>query len=108
MVRFGWLFVVGCVAALLTAGPASAGPILDWFFPDDTPAPAYSPLRYWAPAAGRAYDNHHGPKVSVHAPDRHPEIAPTCTILTFPCPAVAPAATLIRPPTAPPESRFRY
>jgi hypothetical protein len=100
--------VLVCAAALLPARAANAGPLMDHLVPDDGPEPAYSRLRFWAPALARLHDKCHGPKLGVYAPDRHPEIPPTTTILTFPCPAVEPAATLIRPPTPPAESKFRY
>jgi hypothetical protein len=109
MVRNRPLTVVLIVAAgLLWASTASAGPIMDWLFPDDGPTPSYSPLRYWAPAIGRLHDNCQGPKLGVYAPDRHPEIPPTYTILKFPCQPVDPAATIIEPPTPPATSRFKY
>ena len=110
MVRLRRLTAAALVfaAALLPAGNASAGPLMDRLVPDDGPEPAYSPLRFWAPTLARLHDKCHGPKLGVYAPDRHPEIPPTYTILKFPCPPVEPAATLIRPPTPPAESRFRY
>ena len=74
----------------------------------DCPPPSYSPLRYWTPGLARLHDDCHGPKLNVYAPDRHPEIPPTVTILKFPCPAALPGATIIEPPTPPPTSRFRY
>ena len=79
-------------AGLLPMSRASAGPFLHWLFPDDGPAPAYSPLRYWAPGLGLVYDKFHGPKVSVYPPDRHPEVPPTDVISRYPCPPVDPAA----------------
>ncbi len=104
------LTVIGLVvaAALWFARPASAGPVLDWLFPDDGPTPTYSPGRYWAPRLGRVNDDHHGPKLGLYATNLHPEIQPTYTILSFPCPPVLPAATLIEPPTPPATSRFKY
>jgi hypothetical protein len=96
------------VAGVWSANSAKAGPLMDWLFPDDGPSPSYSPLRYWAPALGRVNDKVHGPKLSVYAPDRHPEVPPTFTIRNFPHPAVDPAATIIEPPTPPESSRFRY
>jgi hypothetical protein len=110
MMRMRSLTLAALVLAvgLVTASTASAGPIMDWLFPDDGPTPSYSPLRYWAPAVGRVHDNHSGPKLDVYAPDRHPEIAPNYTILKFPCPPVTPEATIIEPPTPPAESRLRY
>jgi hypothetical protein len=96
------------VAGLALASSARAGPVLDWLFPDDGPTPAYSCLRYWAPAVGRVQDHFHGPKEAVYAPDRHPEIPVDFTILHYQCPAAVPADTLIPVPTPPPESRFRY
>jgi hypothetical protein len=110
MVRIRLLTVAALVflAGLVSTDTAHAGPLKDWLFPDDGPSPSYSPLRYWAPALGRVHDKVHGPKMSVDPPDRHPEIPPTFTILTFPHPAVDPAATTIEPPTPPATSRFRY
>ena len=87
---------------------ASAGPLIDYFFPGLHSGSSYSPFRYWAPGAARLSDDIHGPKLSVYPPDRHPEIPPTYLILKYPCPAVPPAATIIEPPTPPAESRFRY
>jgi len=95
-------------AGLVSAGTASAGPLKDWLWPDDTEAPAYSRLRYWAPGASRIHDYFHGPKLDVYPPDRHPEIAPTFNILNYPAPAAAPGATIIPPPTPPATSKFRY
>ena len=110
MVRFRRLTVVALVlvAALCFARPASAGPVLDWLFPDDGPAPTYSPLRCWAPRLGRINDDAHGPKLSIYATNLHPEIQPNYTILSFPCPPVLPAATIIPTPTPPATSRFKY
>jgi hypothetical protein len=72
------------------------------------PPPAYySPFRYWTPALARAYDCCFGPKLSVYAPDRHPEIPPGFKILTYPCPPAAPSATLIPLPEPPASSRVR-
>jgi hypothetical protein len=87
---------------------ATAGPLLDWFCPNDCPPPSYSPARFWAPAAARVHDFCHGPKIPVYPPDRHPEIPPTFTILKYPCPAALPAATIIEPPTPPADSKFKY
>src|SRR5229473_1041618 len=95
-------------AGLVPASTATAGPLKDWLCPSDCPTPSYSPFRYWAPRMARVNDDIHGPKLNVYAPDRHPEITPTHTILKFPCPAVEPAATVIEPPSAPATSRFRY
>jgi hypothetical protein len=111
MVRIHWLSVAALIvfAGLAPARKANAGPIKDWLCPGgDCPSPSYSPFRYWAPRLARVHDATHGPRLSVYAPDRHPEISPTFTILRFPCPAVDPAATLIEPPTPPASSRFRY
>jgi hypothetical protein len=102
------------VAALLLAGglvpanPASAGPIADWFGCGDCPPPSYSPFRYWAPRLARFHDCLHGPCLPVYAVNLHPEITPSCYILKYPCPAAAPAETLIPTPTPPATSRFRY
>ncbi len=95
-------------AALLPTCTARAGPLLDWLGHRYDPPPSYSPLRYWAPAVARVGDNHHGPRLNVYAPDRHPEITPSTIILEFAHPAVPASATLIEPPPAPATSRFRY
>ncbi len=110
MAQIRRLMVAAFVLAVgfASTNPASAGPLKDLFCGGDCAAPSYSPWRYWAPRAARVDDNLHGPRLSVEAPDRHPEIPATFTILKFPCPAVAPAATIIEPPTAPATSRFRY
>jgi len=80
------------VAALLAAqSPASAGPVLDWLCHRDCPSPSYSPARYWTPTLARTYDCVCGPKLSVYAPDRHPEVPPNVVISRYPCPPVAPA-----------------
>jgi hypothetical protein len=96
---------------LVAANGASAGPILDWFgfgAYDHCPTPNYSPLNYWAPVVPKVYDRVRGPKIPVYPPDRHPEIAPDCTILPFCCPPVAPANTFIPVPTPPADSKFHY
>jgi hypothetical protein len=95
------------LAGLVSVNTASAGPLTDFFAPADRQT-SYSPFRFWAPRAAKAHDDLHGPKLSVEAPDRHPEISPTVTILKFQGPAVDPAATLIEPPTPPATSKFRY
>ncbi len=101
------LAVLVVAAGLVAGSPVGAGPLKDFFCPCDCPPPDYSPLHYWTPGLVRLHDAH-GPKLGVYAPDRHPEIPPTYTILKFPCPAVDPAATLIEPPTPPATSRFKY
>src|SRR5262245_56303429 len=93
--------------ALLTAGPASAGPLWDWLC-GPCPRPSYSPARYLAPQLARVHDCIHGPKVNVQPPDRHPEIPPDWVILGFPCPAAYPTETFIPRPTPPATSRFQY
>jgi len=72
------------------------------------PPPSYCVFRYWTPRLARCYDQCYGPKLSVFAPNRHPEIEPYCIILRYPHPAVGPPATIIDPPKPPPTSRFRY
>jgi hypothetical protein len=69
----------------------------------DPPA-YYSPWRYWAPALARVYDNHWGPKLSVYAPDRHPEVPLSFNALPFRCPPADPEATVLVPPTPPATS----
>lgn len=83
--------------ALLVPSAASAGPLWDRLC-GHCPPPSYSPFRYWAPGAARASDCVHGPRLSAYPPDRHPEVAPSFTVLKFPCPAAEPAATTIQPP----------
>jgi hypothetical protein len=100
--------VVVIGAGLLAPSAASAGPLKDGSCSGDCLPPSYSPFRYWAPRLAKWYDNCHGPRLDVYAPDRHPEIPPNYDILRFSCPAVDPAATLIEPPQAPATSRFRY
>ncbi len=99
-------FIVG--VGIVPANMASAGPIMNFFCPGDCPPGQYSPFRFWAPRAAKAYDDIHGPKIDAYAPDRHPDIPSTMKILQFPCPPAAPAATIIEPPTAPATSKFRY
>jgi hypothetical protein len=110
MARFRVLMLGALVACaeLLASSTATAGPLKDWLCPSDCPPPSYSPFRYWAPRGALLYDECHGPKLDVYAPDRHPEIPPNYNILQYSCPAVDPAATLIPVPTAPATSRFRY
>jgi hypothetical protein len=97
------------LAGSLLPSPAPAdGPVMSALVPDDTPKPAYSKLRFWAPAVARVNDHIHGPKINVYPPDRHPEIAPTVLMIRYRCPAVSPGATIIPVPTPPAESRFRY
>ncbi len=95
------------VAALGTAGSAKADGF-GWFGCRDCPRPDYSPLNYWAPRAVKASDCIHGPFLPLHAPEIHPDIAPTTYILQYPCPPVLPADTLIPVPTPPATSKFRY
>ena len=105
-----WRLTVGTLvlaAILFSAATTLAGPVLDWLGIGDG-APSYSPARYWAPAAARAYDKTCGPKISVYAPDRHPEIPPTCLLIQYRCPAVPAAATIVVPPTPPATSQFQY
>jgi hypothetical protein len=85
-------------SVLLVPSAASAGPLRDWLCYGGCPAPSYSPLRYWAPGPARVSDCVHGPRLSSYAPDTHPEIAPTFTVLKFPCQPADPAATLIPVP----------
>ncbi|MBI1917476.1 MAG: hypothetical protein HYS12_22480 [Planctomycetes bacterium] len=96
------------VAGLVPASTAHGGPLLDCLGIGHCPPPSYSPFRYWAPRLARVNDCIHGPRLSVYAPDRHPEIPPTFVVLPFPCPAADPAATIIERPTPPAESAFRY
>jgi hypothetical protein len=110
MVPVRWLTVMALVlaAGLASTSTANASPLKDLSCDGDCAQPSYSPFRYWAARAARLGDNVRGPRLTVEAPDRHPEIPATFTILKFPCPAVDPAATIIEPPTPPATSRFRY
>jgi hypothetical protein len=92
---------------LAPVGSATAGPILDWLGIGDNPPQSYSPARYWAPAIARLNDEIHGPRLPVYAPDRHPEINPGHTILTYPSAVAVPADTLIPLPTPPATSVAR-
>jgi hypothetical protein len=92
---------------LTSVGAASAGPPCGPLA-DDCPRSSYSPWRYWAPAMARMHDYFHGPKQDIYAPDRHPEINTTYTILPFSCPSAPPAATYIDRPTPPVTSKFKY
>jgi hypothetical protein len=94
-------------AGLVSVSTVRAGPVADWFSCGDS-SEYYSPARYWAPGAARVYDKCHGPKLSVYAPDRHPEIPATCIILKYPCRFAAPATTIIASPTPPATSAFHY
>jgi hypothetical protein len=106
MIRIRGLAAIAILVG--AANLANAGPIMNLFCPGDCPPSEYSPFRFWAPRAAKAYDDIHGPKIDVDAPDRHPEIPSAMKILQYPCPPVAPAATIIEPPTAPATSKFRY
>ena len=110
MVRIRRCTIVVLVLAsgLCPASTASAGPLLDWLGLGDCPPPSYSPCHFWSPAPVRLHDKCQGSGLNVRAPDRHPEIPPTFTILKYPCPAAFSAATIIEPPTPPPESTFKY
>jgi hypothetical protein len=106
--RTGLLILPAAVFALLAGGAAaSAGPF-GWIFPSESQPNSYSPFRYWTPRLERVKDYFHGPKISVYAPDRHPEIPPTFSNLTFPCAAADPASTLIQRAPPPPTSKFKY
>jgi hypothetical protein len=100
--------VVVVVGGLGSARTATAGSLLDWLGCGPCPPPSYSPCRYWAPGLARVKDCIHGPRLSVYAPDRHPEIPPTFLNIPFPCPAADPAETIIERPTPPASSAFRY
>jgi hypothetical protein len=95
-------------AALVPTPPASAGFFTDWLGHGDCPPPSYTPLRYWTPELMTVHDCIHGPRLSVYAPNRHPEIPPTVTVLKYHCPAAVPTATFVPVPTPPETSRFRY
>jgi hypothetical protein len=107
MMRIRRLAALALAAGLAWAGAANAAPV-ELIVPIPAAGPAYSPYRYWTPGVARIYDDIHGPKISVYAPDRHPEIPPSVIILPFRCQGVDPAATLIEVPSAPATSRFRY
>ena len=70
------LAALALAAGLVTVGAARAGPLASWLNPCSAPSPSYSPFRYWAPRLARVYDCIHGPRLSVYAPDRHPESRP--------------------------------
>jgi len=96
------------VAGLLGTSTANAGPVISYFFPGIGTDSSYSPIHYWAPRVSKVNADIHGPKLSVYATDRHPEIPASTIILKYPHPPVDPAGTLIQPPTAPATSRFKY
>jgi hypothetical protein len=74
----------------------------------DCPPQLYSPIRYWAPGAARIYDHFYGPRLSVYAPNRHPEVAPTLYVIRYRCPAVPAYDMHVVRQSPPPESKFRY
>jgi hypothetical protein len=105
------LMVAGLVlaAGLLFAAPAHAG-LAGWFCcPDGREVHTYSPFNYWTPTMRRAAADLCGRRISVYAPDSHPEIVKSFTVLRYSrCfPAPVPAETLIPLPTPPPESKAR-
>ena len=104
--RMRTLAIIAVATSCLGANQAHAGPFFDWFGIFDNPPSSYSPLRYWAPNAARVND-HFGPRLSVVAPDRHPEIAPTFTIIKFPSATSPPAETIIERPAPPATSGSR-
>jgi hypothetical protein len=86
---------------------ASCTSCADGYGKSHCPPPAYySPFRYWAPTLARVYDCLCGPTISVRAPDRHPEVPPTFSVLAYPCPPVLPELTLQKLPTPPDTSRI--
>ncbi len=93
---------------LVTVCPVHAEGLPEWLFPSSGHDSDYSSAHYWAPALSKAHDDHHGPRLDVYAPDRHPEIPETYIILEYCQPAVPAAATLIQVPSAPVTSRFKY
>jgi hypothetical protein len=109
MTRIRTLTAVLVVAAgLATAIPARAGVLADLFGCGDCPRPDYSPIHYWVPRAVKVHDCLHGPRLPVYGPEIHPEVPPGTYTIQFPCPAAAPADTLIPTPMPPASSRFRY
>ena len=78
------LFALGCVP------PAQAGP-LGPCSSADCPQPSYSRLNYWAPSLARLQAHHRGTGISLHAPDRYPDLPLNYQTIVFPCPAVDPA-----------------
>ena len=98
-------FVLGAVT--FSASSASASPFWDWLFTHDEPPAYYSPARYLAPTAARVNDHIHGPRISVYAPDRHPEIPPTVITIPSSTPAQQPSESLVPAPVAPVTSRAR-
>ena len=104
-------YIRGLVIAattLVAAATASAGPFGYWTTPTGDQPASYSPFNYLTPEAVRLHEKHCGPHLSVYAPDRHPEIPATVTILKYCHPAAEPGATIIEPPTPPATSQFRY
>ncbi len=96
---------------LIAGTRANAGPLQDWLANcrRDCPRPEYySPARYWTPGLAAVHDCLHGPRLDVHAPDRYPDMPAGTVILSYPCPPVDPAATVIPVPTPPADSKFRY
>jgi hypothetical protein len=103
------LSLLVCAGLLAGVGSASSGPWLASIWHPDAQVPSYCPARYWAPNLAWIYDDLCGPRLSVYAPDRHPEVPPRDTVLQYPRwrPAALPAQTIIPTPTPPPESRAR-
>jgi hypothetical protein len=98
------------VAALfLPAGTARAGKFWNWLTHQDCDVPSYCPARYWTPTIALCVDDLCGPRLSVYAPDRHPEIPPGVWVAKFSkChPAPLPEATLVPVPTPPATSKAR-
>jgi hypothetical protein len=104
-----WLVAVFLAVAsgFLGANTAAAGPILTWLGLGNDPPPSYSPAHFWMPGATRLADDLCGPRAAMYAPDRHPEIPPTCTFIRSPISPVSPEATLIERPSPPATSRAR-
>jgi hypothetical protein len=56
----------------------------------DCPPSQYSCLHYLTPNLYRVYEQCHGPKVGLVAPDRYPQFPLHYEITTFPCPTAPP------------------
>jgi hypothetical protein len=106
--QFAFGAVVVAVSAL-SANSAKANPFLDFLFTPSEPPAYYSPARYLAPTAARVNDHFHTRKISVYAPDRHPEIPPTVYSSPAPInhPTLMPDQAIIPVPVAPATSKAR-
>lgn len=90
--RSSWTWVVLILGAALVASARAEAGGLGKPRANDCPPPSYSPWHYWTPGLYRIFQCRHGPHIDLHAPDRHPAIAPTYSITPFPCPPVDPVS----------------